>query len=254
MKNNYCIYMHENLINGKKYIGQTCQKPEIRWGKNGKNYSESSCFFDGILEYGWRNFSHQILETNLSAEQADEREVYYIQLYDTTNSEKGYNLKREDEQVLQDIQNYNYNTYNKGKIGYCYLCVETGEVFETTKLAAAYAGLVAITGISACCRGKQKHAGRHPVTKEKLSWKYCDPYGNIIDAPPPRILNNIHNPNSKKVKCIETGQIFNTITSAIAWGNCGTVGIQRNIKGLQKSAGKHPETGEKLHWEYVTED
>lgn len=28
--NNYTIYMHRNKINGKVYIGQTCQNPKKR--------------------------------------------------------------------------------------------------------------------------------------------------------------------------------------------------------------------------------
>ena len=28
--NNYCIYIHKNKINGKVYIGQTCQNPKKR--------------------------------------------------------------------------------------------------------------------------------------------------------------------------------------------------------------------------------
>ena len=35
--NNYIIYKHINKINGKIYIGQTCQKPEYRWN-HGKGY------------------------------------------------------------------------------------------------------------------------------------------------------------------------------------------------------------------------
>ena len=44
----YSVYVHENLINGKKYIGITSQKPSYRWGKNGSNYKFQSKFFNAI--------------------------------------------------------------------------------------------------------------------------------------------------------------------------------------------------------------
>ncbi len=30
------------------------------------------------------------------------------------------------------------------------------------------------SGISACCRGDRKSAGKHPITGEKMVWKYID--------------------------------------------------------------------------------
>ena len=60
---------------------------------------------------------------------------------------------------------------------------------------------------------------------------------------------------SKKVRCIETQQVFNSRKEAAAWCGLASAGsITAYINGYKKSAGKHPVTGEKLHWENVIED
>lgn len=53
------------------------------------------------------------------------------------------------------------------------------------------------------------------------------------------------------IRCIETGEVFPSITEATKW--CGLKShsnIREYLIGKYKSAGKHPVTGEKLHWEY----
>ena len=52
--------------------------------------------------------------------------------------------------------------------------IETGLVFDTLKSAASWCGLASHTNISNVCRGLRKHAGKHPITGEKLTWKYVD--------------------------------------------------------------------------------
>ena len=47
----YCVYMHRNKINDKKYIGITCRKPEHRWGKDGHSY-KGQVFKKAIEKYG----------------------------------------------------------------------------------------------------------------------------------------------------------------------------------------------------------
>ena len=68
--NNYTIYIHKNKINNKVYIGQTSQNPKKRWD-NGRGYQSSPKFYNAILKYGWDNFEHIILYTNLTLEQAN---------------------------------------------------------------------------------------------------------------------------------------------------------------------------------------
>ena len=54
------------------------------------------------------------------------------------------------------------------------MCVNTGDVFDTVKSAAEWCGLKTHTNIIYVCNGKRKHAGRHPITGEQLSWKNYD--------------------------------------------------------------------------------
>lgn len=68
-------------------------------------------------------------------------------------------------------------------------------------------------------------------------------------------LSGGKNPAAKRVRCIETNEVFECMNDAGEW--CGLGGkrpggtIGACISGKQKSAGKHPITGEKLHWVYV---
>ena len=52
-------------------------------------------------------------------------------------------------------------------------CLNTNEIFPSCRAAANWCGLAGTSGICSVCKGgKQKTAGVHPVTKEKLSWRY----------------------------------------------------------------------------------
>lgn len=86
-----CVYKHTNKINGKVYIGKTNQKPQNRWN-HGKGYRECTIFYNAIKKYGWDQFDHEILLDDLTDDQAIAFERMYINLYDSTNRKKGYNI------------------------------------------------------------------------------------------------------------------------------------------------------------------
>ena len=89
----YTIYMHKNKLNNKVYIGQTMQNPPSKRWKNGKAYKTCTYFYHAIQEYGWDNFEHIILVSDeMTSEQADDLENYYINFYESRNPDKGYNI------------------------------------------------------------------------------------------------------------------------------------------------------------------
>ena len=94
----FVVYCHTNKVNGKRYIGITCQIPEVRWGYNGNNYKQSQPYFAAaIKKYGWDNFIHEILYSGLTANEAQNKEIELIALYHTYVGDSkccGYNLTR----------------------------------------------------------------------------------------------------------------------------------------------------------------
>ena len=89
IENNYCVYMHVNKINGKKYIGIS-SNVKRRWSGNGKQYYDQ-VFGIAIQKYGWDNFDHQIIKDNLSKAEACTLEQELIKKYNTRDKEFGYN-------------------------------------------------------------------------------------------------------------------------------------------------------------------
>lgn len=198
----YTIYKHTNKMNGKVYIGQTCLPVNERW-KKGEGYKGCDYFYHAIQKYGWDNFEHEIIASNLTKEEADEMEAALIIELDTRNHEKGYNLKGggshgsyslESRQKISDsLKGRKLSEEHKRKIGEAGVgrthseetkrkialgravsvyCVELDRYFESAAVAGRELGIDA-SGIGKACRGTRDSAGKHPETKEKLHWRFA---------------------------------------------------------------------------------
>ena len=88
----YKVYKYTCKVNGKVYIGQTKTSLKRRSCGNGSGYKDCPRFSNAIKKHGWKNFVCEILENNLTSEEANEVETKYIAEYDSTNDKKGYNI------------------------------------------------------------------------------------------------------------------------------------------------------------------
>ena len=91
------IYLVTNLINGKQYVGQT------KHGHTGGRWKEhnviredyNTIFHNAIKKYGTENFSVEVIEDNISDRDIDQREIYYIEFYNTFHANgHGYNMTK----------------------------------------------------------------------------------------------------------------------------------------------------------------
>jgi group I intron endonuclease len=91
------IYLIRCLANGKVYVGQTSKAFEERWRRhvNDALEGESGCpiFYRAIRKYGPENFEIRALCFAENCAEADFLEESFISRYDSTNPQKGYNIK-----------------------------------------------------------------------------------------------------------------------------------------------------------------
>lgn len=188
MNNEFTVYMHINNANGKKYIGITSGDPLKRW-QNGKGYSKNKHFYDAIVRYGWDNFTHLILYTGISKEEACKHEKKLIKKYNTQDKANGYNLtdggeffkhsdaskrlmserrkgKGKAKKTAEHIQHIKEH-HSGGHEKIAVICVETGNRFESINDASRITGINK-KQISGCCRKKM-----HYNTAGGFHWLYA---------------------------------------------------------------------------------
>ena len=118
------IYMIKNNINNKVYIGQSknIYKRFLEYRKNRFNTHLSRA----ISKYGLENFFVFVLEKNISLDNLNDKEQYWIDYYQSYNVDYGYNMRpiaesmrgyKHSESTKKDISNKMLgNTNAKGNI------------------------------------------------------------------------------------------------------------------------------------------
>lgn len=94
MKREYCVYVHTNKVNGKRYVGVTSTSVKARWA-NGSGYKSNGYFYRAIKKYGWHEgFIHEIVKSGLTKKDAYSLEVKLIAAWNTIDPSKGYNIDK----------------------------------------------------------------------------------------------------------------------------------------------------------------
>lgn len=241
----YYIYKHTNKTNGKCYIGQTWNIKN-RWHPS--CYKKSEKFYNAILKYGWDNFTHEIL-IKCDENNVDYWESYYIKLYNSVNN--GYNLESGGNKykIFNEETKLKISKANKGKkrsaedieknrIGHIGITHT-----EETKKKLRQANLGKHHTEEAKEKNRQAHLGKKASfeTREKCRQSHLK---NPVTQKQIEQLYQASMKTRKKVKNVETGEIFNSITEASKKHNVCDGSISQVCKGKRKTAGKY-------HWEYV---
>lgn len=87
------------------------------------------------------------------------------------------------------------------------------------------------------------------INQAKEQWQKEHPIEHQNQVDKWRMAGSIA--NSKRVLCITTNEEFESICAAARYYNIPQANISYCLQGKRKSAGKHPETKEKMLWKFV---
>ncbi len=91
----WTIYCHVHVESGRRYVGLTGRTWKERWrGHVSASKHVHTYFAHAIRKYGKDAFSHEVLETCGTLEEANVAEEKWILHFDTRNPEKGFNLAK----------------------------------------------------------------------------------------------------------------------------------------------------------------
>lgn len=205
--NNYCVYIHTNKLNGKKYIGLTCQSVERRW-KHGQGYKGSTYFYNAIQKYGWDNFCHDVIQSGLTKQQAQDLESKLICEYNTQNEKYGYNLESGG-------------------------CAPTHSEVTKELLSNKLKGRTFTDEWRANMREAFKLRPGREWTKESKEKLRQSKLGHEVSKDTREKLRKAF---GQAVLCVETNQVFSSMKEAADYFNLSKCTISAVIKGRNKTA------------------
>lgn len=263
-----CIYLWTNLINGKTYVGQT-QNFYNRVMQYKRGNDKHRVIGHALLKYGFDNFDISILEKDVSLDNLDEREQYWIDYYHCCDRKIGYNICKEAgttrgckhteetkakmskkrKQFFKEhpdaLSGENNPQYGKS------LLMETKIKMSESRMGNqnAKGSRWSMTEeqkskISQAMKGKKNCLGRKlsQETKNKIA------EGNrgrvVSEETKEKISEANKGKTCRQVLCIETNVIYDSIQDASKFIRKDCSSISKCCRGKQKTCGG-------FHWRYV---
>lgn len=217
------IYRITNKINKKIYIGQTIQGIKKRWWQHryeAKKDKQLLLISRAIKKYNESNFIIEEIDKCDSQEELNYFETYWIDYFDATNKKIGYNIKYGGGRN----QISDYERLKRAK--FFIKCIETEEIFISYKSAANYKGISA-GNISSCISNRKSYLSLNGCRWERINKNEVKDLSKVIICDKPS--KKAEKTNIKKIECIETREIYPSISFLSKKINIGKTVLLRII-------------------------
>ena len=262
------IYMIKNTVNGKIYIGKSFDIKK-RWS-NHKYELNKGIHVNNHLQSAWNKYGESCFEfiivEECNEDDLSNKEIYWIKetdaYYNGYNQTEGGEGSHLPEEVKAKIgaaaKEWWSNPENKSKMSearkgegnFWYGKTFPDDMIQ--KLSESH------KNPSEEIRKKQSEAHKGKKLSEETKNKISKATkGREVSEETRKKMSDAKTgrkePWAREVYCIELNQVFRCAKDASIECSITYSNIYMCLNGERKSAGKHPVTGEKLHWVYVDE-
>lgn len=239
----YTVYKHTSP-EGKVYIGATSNGLNRRW-QNGYGYRENKDFYFDIEHNGWDNFSHDIIASDLTETEAYKLEEKLIQQYCATDPNKGYNKSiggkgargvipsAKTRMKIGDAERGTKNHFYGKHLSESH----RRKISESNKgkvLSEEHKNILRARAI-----GNKNMLGKHHSDEAKRKIAAIHRGTKLTEEHKQKISESI----KKKVLCIETNIVYNSLDEAAIDTGTNVCGISSACNGRYKTSGGY-------HWKY----
>lgn len=246
-----------------------------------------------LRKYGIENFSFEVLE-ECPQELLNEKEIFWIAHYKSNDRDFGYNVLAGGQNggvlypnewfyelwdagftvteikkelgvslgtVSSKLEGYkDYNVHNSRSRG-AVKAIQEGKIFPNQNIYEVHQYdllgnyIQSFSDASSAAKHYSNKANNSDNITHVINGIQQTAYGFQWSKEKVERMKPVPTRMGKLVECIETGQLFPSTVEAAKWaGLKSKSGVRECCVGIVKSAGKHPETGEKLHWRYYEDN
>lgn len=247
------IYKLTNVIDNKCYIGQTTRTVEERvlehfkYHLNGQSHCRKLSF--AIKKYGPENFKIETIDTAISVDELNNKEVYWVKFYDSIGN--GYNLAAGgDNRLISDETREKLSKAGKGrklspdqikKMRESHIIPVfqyTSEGYFVREYPSAIDAFLVTrinnSEIGKCCKKKRRMAGGFQWT-----YKKSEKILRVKKKKPMPKRGEGNAPNAKRVALIDKDgnviKIYKTAKMAALENECDHSSVVKSCKGKLKS-------------------
>ena len=262
------IYMIRNVVNGKVYVGKSFDIKK-RWA-NHRYELNKGIHVNNHLQSAWNKYGEDSFEFSIieecSEDELSNKEIYWIKKmnayrngYNQTEGGEGAHLPEDVKKKIGEAsKNWWSNPENKSKMSEARKGEGSfwyGKTFPedmVAKLSESHKN----PSDEIRQKNSESHKGKKLSEEQKRKISESSKGRTLSEETRKKISEaktGYKAPWARAVYCPELDKAFRCATDASNECGIAYASISMCLNGKRKSAGKHPITGEPLHWLYVDE-